>query len=97
MSFSTKLFDEMSSVRLDDKSREFSVIVSETLTSTYQYRIDGLTKEQALEAIASQKYCEDLLDSSPATETVSINHSDTDTSLDMVYKDGEPWFADQEK
>ena len=61
------------------------------------FEMNGVTKEQALEAIASQKYCEDLLDSSPATETVSINHSDSDTSLDMVLKDGEPWFADQEK
>ena len=97
MSFSTRLFDEMSSVRLDDESRKFSVIISETDTVVYQYKIDGLSKEQVLEVIASQKYCEELLNNSPEAEPVGISPLEISVSLDMVYKDDEPWFADQEK
>ena len=97
MSFSTRLFDEMSSVRLDDKSREFSILLSVKETNILQYKIDGLSKEQVLEAIASQQVCEDLLSQNPGVSTVSQVWGDDTVSLDMVYKDDEPWFADQDK
>ena len=97
MNFSAKLFDEMSSVRLDDKSREFSILLSVKETNILQYKIDGLSKEQVLEAIASQQVCEDLLSQNPGVSTVSQVWGDDSVSLDMVYKDDEPWFADQEK
>ena len=97
MSFSTRLFDEMSSVRLDDKSREFSILLSVKETNILQYKIDGLSKEQVLEAIASQQFCEDLLSQNPEVFAVSQVWGDDSVSLDMVYKDDEPWFADQEK
>ena len=97
MSFSTRLFDEMSSVRLDDKSREFSILLSVKETNILQYKIDGLSKEQVLEAIASQQVCEDLLSQNPEVFAVSQVWGDDTVSLDMVYKDDEPWFADQEK
>ena len=97
MSFSTKLFDEMSSVRLDDKSREFSILLSVKETNILQYKIDGLSKEQVLEAIASQQVCEDLLSENPEVFAVSQVWGDDTVSLDMVYKNGEPWFADQKK
>lgn len=97
MSFSTRLFDEMSSVRLDDKSREFSILLSVKETNILQYKIDGLSKEQVLEAIASQQFCEDLLSQNPGVSTVSQVWGDDTVSLDMVYKDDEPWFADQDK
>ena len=97
MSFSTRLFDEMSSVRLDDKSREFSILLSVKETNILQYKIDGLSKEQVLEAIASQQVCEDLLSQNPEVFAVSQVWGDDTVSLDMVYKDDEPWFADQDK
>lgn len=97
MSFSTRLFDEMSSVRLDDKSREFSILLSVKETNILQYKIDGLSKEQVLEAIASQQVCEDLLSENPEVFAVSQVWGDDTVSLDMVYKDDEPWFADQDK
>lgn len=97
MSFSTRLFDEMSSVRLDDESREFSILLSVKETNILQYKIDGLSKEQVLEAIASQQVCEDLLSENPEVFAVSQVWGDDTVSLDMVYKDDEPWFADQEK
>ena len=91
------LFEEMAAVRLDDGKKEFSVIISETDTVIYQYKIDGLSKEQVLEVIASQKACEELLTNSPTAQTVNIDCQEMLTSLDMVFKNGEPWFADQEK
>ena len=97
MSFSTRLFDEMAAVRLDDGKKEFSVLLSVKETNILQYKIDGLSKEQVLEAIASQKVCEDLLSENPEVFAVSKVWGDDDVSLDMVYKNGEPWFADQEK
>ena len=97
MSFSTRLFDEMSSVRLDDKNGEFSILLSVKETNILQYKIDGLSKEQVLEAIASQQVCEDLLSQNPEVFAVSQVWGDDTVSLDMVYKDDEPWFADQEK
>ena len=97
MNFSAKLFDEMSSVRLDDKSREFSILLSVKETNILQYKIDGLSKEQVLEAIASQQVCEDLLSENPEVFAVSQVWDDDAVSLDMVYKDDEPWFADQDK
>ena len=97
MNFSTRLFDEMSSVRLDDKSREFSILLSVKETNILQYKIDRLSKEQVLEAIASQQVCEDLLSENPEVFAVSQVWDDDAVSLDMVYKDDEPWFADQEK
>ena len=97
MNFSAKLFDEMSSARLDDKSREFSILLSVKETNILQYKIDRLSKEQVLEAIASQQFCEDLLSQNPGVSTVSQVWGDDSVSLDMVYKDDEPWFADQEK
>ena len=97
MSFSTRLFDEMSSVRLDDKSGGFSILLSVKETNILQYKIDGLSKEQVLEAIASQQVCEDLLSQNPEVFAVSQVWGDDTVSLDMVYKDDEPWFADQEK
>lgn len=87
----------MSSVRLDDKSREFSILLSVKETNILQYKIDGLSKEQVLEAIASQQFCEDLLSQNPEVSTVSQVWGDDSVSLDMVYKDDEPWFADQDK
>lgn len=87
----------MSSVRLDDKSREFSILLSVKETNILQYKIDGLSKEQVLEAIASQQVCEDLLSQNPEVSTVSQVWGDDSVSLDMVYKDDEPWFADQDK
>ena len=97
MSFSTRLFDEMAAVRSDDGKKEFSVFLSVKETNILQYKIDGLSKEQVLEAIASQKVCEDLLSENPEVFAVSKVWGDDDVSLDMVYKNGEPWFADQEK
>ena len=97
MSFSTRLFDAMSSVRLDDKSGGFSILLSVKETNILQYKIDGLSKEQVLEAIASQQVCEDLLSQNPEVFAVSQVWGDDAVSLDMVYKDDEPWFADQEK
>ena len=97
MNFSAKLFDEMSSVRLDDKSREFSILLSVKETNILQYKIDRLSKEQVLEAIASQRVCEDLLSENPEVFAVSQVWDDDAVSLDMVYKDDEPWFADQDK
>ena len=91
------LFEEMAAVRLDDGKKEFSVIISETDTVIYHYKIDGLSKEQVLEVIASQRACEELLTNSPNVQTVNIDCLEMLTSLDMVFKDGEPWFADQEK
>ena len=91
------LFDEMAAVRLDDGKKEFSVIISETDTVIYHYKIDGLSKEQVLEVIASQKACEELLTNSPTVQTVNIDFQEILTSLDMVFKNGEPGFADQEK
>ena len=91
------LFDEMAAVRLDDKSREFSILLSVKETNILQYTIDGLSKEQVLEAIASQQVCEDLLSENPEVFAVSQVWGDDTVSLDMVYKDDEPWFADQEK
>lgn len=87
----------MSSVRLDDKSREFSILLSVKETNILQYKIDGLSKEQVLEAVASQQVCEDLLSENPGVSTVSQVWGDDSVSLDMVYKDDEPWFADQDK
>lgn len=87
----------MSSVRLDDKSREFSILLSVKETNILQYKIDGLSKEQVLEAIASQQFCEDLLSQNPGVSTVSQVWGDDTVSLDMVYKDDGPWFADQDK
>ena len=97
MNFSAKLVDEMSSVRLDDKNGEFSILLSVKETNILQYKIDGLSKEQVLEAIASQQVCEDLLSQNPGVSTVSQVWGDDTVSLDMVYKDDEPWFADQDK
>ena len=91
------LFDEMAAVRLDDKSREFSILLSVKETNILQYTIDGLSKEQVLEAIASQQVCEDLLSENPEVFAVSQVWGDDSVSLDMVYRDGEPWFADQDK
>lgn len=98
MSFSAKLFDEMSSVRLDDdESKQFSILVSQTDTVAYTRKFDGLSKEQVLEVIASQKACEELMNTPPRAKTVHVTSIETSVSLDMVFKDGEPWFADQEK
>ena len=91
------LFEEMAAVRLDDGKKEFSVIISETDTVIYHYKIDGLSKEQVLEVIASQRACEELLTNSPNVQTVNIECLEMLTSLDMVFKNGDPWFADQEK
>ena len=91
------LFEEMAAVRLDDGKKEFSVIISETDTVIYHYKIDGLSKEQVLEVIASQRACEELLTNSPNVQTVNIDCLEMLTSLDMVFKNGDPWFADQEK
>ncbi len=87
----------MSSVRLDDKSGEFSILLSVKETNILQYKIYGLSKEQVLEAIASQQVCEDLLSENPEVFAVSQVWGDDTVSLDMVYKDDEPWFADQDK
>ena len=98
MNFSAKLFDEMSSVRLDDyESKQFSILLSVKETNILQYKIDRLSKEQVLEAIASQQVCEDLLSENPEVFAVSHVWGDDTVSLDMVYKDDEPWFADLEK
>ena len=91
------LFDEMAAVRLDDGKKEFSVIISETDTVIYHYKIDGLSKEQVLEVIASQRACEELLTNSPNVQTVNIDYYEMHASLDMVFKNSEPWFADQDK
>ena len=91
------LFDEMAAVRLDDGKKEFSVLLSLKETNILQYKIDGLSKEQVLEAIASQQFCEDLLSQNPGPPIVYQVWGDDSVSLDMVYKDDEPWFADQEK
>ena len=91
------LFEEMAAVRLDDKSRGFSILLSVKETNILQYKIDGLSKEQVLEAIASQQVCEDLLSQNPEVFAVSQVWGDDTVSLDMVYKNGEPWFADQKK
>ena len=98
MNFSAKLFDEMSSVRLDDyESKQFSILLSVKETNILQYKIDRLSKEQVLEAIASQQVCEDLLSENPEVFAVSQVWGDDAVSLDMVYKDDVPWFADLEK
>ena len=91
------LFEEMAAVRLDDGKKEFSILLSTKETNILQYKIDGLSKEQVLEAIASQQVCEDLLSQNPEVFAVSHVWGDDAVSLDMVYKDDEPWFADQEK
>ena len=91
------LFEEMAAVRLDDGKKEFSVIISETDTVIYHYKIDGLSKEQVLEVIASQRACEELLTNSPNVQTVNIDYYEMHASLDMVFKNSEPWFADQDK
>ena len=91
------LFEEMAAVRLDDGKKEFSILLSAKETNILQYKIGGLSKEQVLEAIASQQVCEDLLSQNPEVFAVSQVWCDDAVSLDMVFKNGEPWFADQEK
>ena len=91
------LFEEMAAVRLDDKSRGFSILLSVKETNILQYKSDGLCKEHVLEAIASQQVCEDLLSENPEVFAVSQVRGDDTVSRDMVYKNGEPWFADQKK